>query len=155
MDENFVFREMVDLFDLVTTSPGGRRGNTDTASGLPSKNLLGAFSQRHRAGGLFYLPPPAAFPLFIQQMRQLTFMFNSLNSILLFPLLMSLLMRHCQNIDHFQLPNNGILKNNCCKQSVFPSELLNLSWQSPLLANTRKYCKLTGQYEKILASRGN
>ena len=29
------------------------------------------------------------------------------------------------------------------RQSVFPSERLKLSWQSPLLANTRKYCKLT------------
>ena len=29
------------------------------------------------------------------------------------------------------------------RQSVFPSELLKLPWQSPLLANTRKCCRLT------------
>ena len=29
------------------------------------------------------------------------------------------------------------------RQSLFPSELIKLPWQSPLLANTRKYCKLT------------
>ena len=38
--------------------------------------------------------------------------------------------------------------------SVFPSELLKLPWQSPLLANTRKYWLVElAQYEKILASR--
>ena len=42
-----------------------------TASGLPSENLLGAFSQRPRAKGLFYLPPPAAFPLFITHSVQM------------------------------------------------------------------------------------
>ena len=46
-------------------------------------------------------------------------------------------------IMHSQSPNDGILKNNCSifpsRQSIFPIELLKLPWQSPLLANTRKY----------------
>ena len=48
-----------------------------------------------------------------------------------------------QNIVHSQSPNNVILKITVAifpsRQRVFPSELLKLSWQSPLLANTRKY----------------
>ena len=44
-----------------------------SASGLPSENLEGAFSQFRRAlfeftwtlpWGMFYLPPPEAFPVF-------------------------------------------------------------------------------------------
>ena len=66
----------------------------------------------------------------------------------LLPLLFLLLL--CSNLGgsgdcpaHSQSPNDGILKNNFCnipfQKSIFPSELLKLPWQSPLLANTRKY----------------
>ena len=63
------------------------------------------------------------------------------------------------------------------RQSVFPSELLKLSWQSPQIGNTRKYsssragpirvrilpreytdpywASSRSQYKKMLASRGN
>ena len=52
---------------------------------------------------------------------------------------------------HSQSPNNGILKNNCSRQHVFPSELLKLPWQSPLLSNTRKYCPVElAQYGSVL-----
>ena len=46
--------------------------------------------------------------------------------------------------EHSQSPNDGILreKNNAIfpsRKSIFPSELLNLPWQSPQKVNTDPY----------------
>ena len=48
-----------------------------------------------------------------------------------------------ENTEHSQSPNNGLLKYNGeiypTRQSVFPSESLDLPRQSPQLGNTGKY----------------
>ena len=52
-------------------------------------------------------------------------------------------LRAVLDIVHSQSPSDGILKNNWCnipfQTKHISSELLKLPWQSPLLANTRKY----------------